>query len=159
MANVDVRGFPRAGVGVHEVAYGVGEAAKDWATTDTGATVIGVAAGIFAGEWIGSWVTEYFDVANGWNKILYKGIAKAALSFGLFYLGRKTGGMVRILLNGASAGALASIIGDVVGEYVAPGLIGRGGSAGIKGITIKANTGNPSGAMNIGKTNQVITSV
>jgi hypothetical protein len=160
MMAVDARGFPLAKRGAGELAYGMGQAAKDWATTDTGATVVGVAAGIFAGEWIGSLVTEYFNVTNGWNKILYKGIAKAALSFGLFYLGRRTGGMVKILLNGASAGALASIIGDVVGEYVAPGLVGKGNSAGLTGITIKANnSGKLPGATSIGAKSQVITAV
>jgi len=162
MMAVDARGFPRARYGAREMAGGLGEAAKDWATTETGATVVGVAAGIFAGEWIGSWITEYFTVEDGWTKVLYKAFGKAAVSFVAFYIGRRVGGLGHIVLNGVSAGALASIVGDIVGEFVAPGLAGIGSTAGIRGITIKANNSVPtgaSGALPIGARTNVITSV
>jgi len=158
MMAVDSRGFPRARRGAGELAGGLGEAAKDWATTETGATVVGVAAGIFAGEWIGSWITERFEVEDGWTKILYKAVGKALVSFVAFYVGRRVGGIGHILLNGVSAGALASILGDVVGEYVAPGLVGRGNVAGIQGITIKANNAGNNSAP-IGARTSVITSI
>ena len=158
-----MRGDPRAVYGAQQIGAGVGEigrAAKSWATTETGATVLGVAGGIFAGEWLGSWLTEYFNVEDGWNKVLTKAVAKGLLSFGLFFIARRTapGGMIRLLLNGASAGSLASIVGDVVGEFVAPGMlldsakvIPQGHSA--QGLTIKAN--NPTGQ--VGGRGQVIT--
>ena len=157
-------------VGAGQIRAGAGEigrAAKTWATSETGATVLGVAGGIFAGEWLGSWLTEYFNVEDGWTKIIVKGIAKGALSFGLFFAARRTSGMIRLVLNGASAGALASIIGDVVGEYVAPGMLGLGGSHCIsspssRNITIKANnpagvSPRPSGMSPVGGRGQVIT--
>lgn len=150
---VDARGFPLARRGAGEMALGVGQAAKDWATTDTGATVVGVAAGIFAGEWIGSWVTEYFAVANGWNKILYKAVAKAGLSFAAFYFGRRMGGMGHILLNGVAAGSLASIIGDVIGEFVAPGVLGFGAGRTGRNIRPRGITVNP-GLTNISQSNR-----
>ena len=161
-----MRGDARAVYGAQQIGAGVGEigrAAKSWATTETGATVIGVAGGIFAGEWLGSWLTEYFNVEDGWNKVLTKAVAKGALSFVLFFVARRTapGGMIRLLLNGASAGSLASIVGDLVGEFVAPGLLGLGGSQSSRGLTItaKPNTpmnisANPGG---IGGRGQVIT--
>jgi len=147
-------------LGARQVGAGVGEisrAAKSWATSETGATVLGVAGGIFAGEWVGSWLTEYFNVEDGWTKIATKAIAKGLLSFGLFFIARRTapGGMLRLVLNGASAGSLASIIGDVVGEVVAPGLLGLGSS---QGLTMKVNNPpNPGGTGKIGGRGQVLT--
>ena len=160
-----MQGDPRALYGAQQIGAGVGEisrAAKSWATSETGATVLGVAGGIFAGEWLGSWITEYFNVEDGWTKILTKAIAKGALSFGLFFVARRTapGGMIRLLLNGASAGALASIIGDVVGEFVAPGLLGIGGSKSSEGLTIKVdNPANPGGVNQIGGRGHVISTI
>ena len=158
---------PQALAGVRDIGGGVreiGGAFKSWATTETGATVVGVAGGIFVGEWIGSWVTEYFDIEDGWTKVITKAVAKGALSFALFMVARRTGGILRLVLNGASAGSLASIIGDIVGEYVAPGLgIVPGGSS--KNITIKAvnNPGLvksiPAGISNIGNRAQVISKI
>lgn len=137
----------------------IGRAAKDWATTETGATVLGVAGGIFAGEWLGSWVTEYFNVEDGWTKVITKGITKGALSFVLFFIARRTapGGILRLLLNGASAGSLASIVGDIVGEYVAPGFGIGCGSQSSKGITIKVNKSGENIPANVGGRGQVIT--
>lgn len=165
MANIDARGFPRAGVGAREMFGGLGEAAKDWATTETGATVLGVAAGISVGEWVGNWINEYFAVTNGWNKVLYKAAGKALVSFVAFYLGRRMGGLGHVLLNGVAAGSLASIIGDVVGQYTAPGLLGagRGGSTiGGRNITVNPGRTNITQGRNVGalgKTANVINSI
>jgi hypothetical protein len=164
MANIDARGFPRAGVGAREMFGGIGEAAKDWATTETGATVIGVAAGISVGEWVGNWINEYFAVTNGWNKVLYKAAGKALVSFVAFYLGRRMGGLGHVLLNGVAAGSLASIVGDVVGQYTAPALAGRGGNIlGGRNITVNPGRTNISQSNRnvgaLGKTNAIITSI
>lgn len=141
-------GFARAGE--------IGRAAKDWATTDTGATTLGVAGGIFLGEWVGSWIVTQFAIEDGWTKVVAKAVAKAGLSFGLYFIGRKTGGVPQLLLNGAAIGSLASVIGDLVGEFVAPGLAGLvpGGS---RNINIKAANKNP--PSNVGNRNTVITTV
>lgn len=159
----------RAYYGAQQIGAGVGEisrAAKSWATSETGATVLGVAGGIFAGEWVGSWLTEYINVEDGWNKVLVKAVAKGVLSFGLFCIARRTapGGMIRLVLNGASAGSLASIVGDIVGEFVAPGMLaGLGRSQSSRGLTIKANPGksinipaNSRGTNPVGGRGQVI---
>jgi len=134
----------------------VGRAAKEWATTETGATVLGVAGGIFAGEWLGSWLTEYFNIEDGWTKVIAKGVAKGALSFALFFIARRAapGSMFRVFLQGAAAGPLVSIIGDVVGEVVAPGMLGLGGSGSSQDLNIQvSNPATPA----VGGRGQVIT--
>lgn len=160
----DTRGFPRAGYGARQLAGGLGEAAKDWATTETGATVIGVAAGISVGEYVGNWINEYFSVVNGWNKVLYKAAGKAAVSFVAFYLGRKMGGLGHVLLNGVAAGALASIVGDVVGQFTAPALAGRSGmNIGSRNVAVTAGRTSISPANRnvgtLGKTANIISSI
>jgi len=134
---------------------------KEWASTETGVTVIGVGAGVALGEWFGSIVSEYFAMEAGWANVGAKALSKGILSFILFFIGRRTGGMTKILLNGVTIGALASIIGDVVSQFAVPGF-GLGaltsGNTSIKGITIKANR-NPGNLTSIGGRSQVITSV
>lgn len=136
----------------------LGVAAKEWASADTGATVLGVVTGIAVGEWLGTMVSEYFNLEAGWADIAGKAVGKGILSFVLYVVGRRTGGWMKVLLNGAAIGSLASILGDVIAQFTAPGFgFGLGtGASNVKGITVKVN--NPS-APAIGATNRVITSV
>lgn len=130
-------------------------AAKDWATADTGATVLGVAGGVFLGEWLGSWVTTQFNIEDGWTNIIAKAVTKAGLSFVFFFIARKvTPGIGRVLLNGMAAGPLVSIVGDIAGGIVAPAL-GLGSSS---NITIKPKT-QKNIPTNVGGRNSVITTV
>ena len=149
--------IPPANVAVGELP----RALKDWASTETGTTVVGVGAGVALGEWFGSIVSEYFAMESGWADVGAKAISKGILSFALFFIGRKTGGITKIFLNGVTIGALASIIGDIVSQFAVPGF-GLGaiasGNTAIKGITIKANN-NPGSSASVGNRSQVITSV
>lgn len=141
-------GFARAGE--------LGRVAKEWATAETGATVLGVAGGVFLGEWLGSWMISQFNVTEGWTKVLTKGITKAALSFAFFFIARKvTPGIGRVFLTGMAAGPLVSVIGDVIGEFVAPALGLVPGNVG--NLTIKPKTTNI--PTNVGNRNSVITTV
>lgn len=131
-------------------------AVKDWATADTGATVIGIAGGVFLGEWLGSWVVNQFNIQEGWNNLIAKAVTKAGLSFVFFFIARKvTPGIGRILLNGMAAGPLVSIIGDIAGGIVAPALGFIPGSS--SNLTIKPKTQKNVG--NIGGNTSVITTV
>lgn len=154
MPGVYDRGLSRAGYGIHETAFGIGEAAKDFVTAETGTTVVGVTVGIFVGEWVGSWLVQQFNITDGWTQIAVKALGKGILSFAMFAIGRKTGGWMRLLLNGASAGSLASILGDVIGQVVAPALAGRT-NGNIQKIQIKAN---PNG-LGLGNRTSVLTHV
>jgi len=143
---------PRVGVPAASLELGV--AVKEWASGDTGATVLGVVAGISVGEWIGTMISEYFQLEAGWADIAGKAVGKGILSFVLYVIGRRTGGVMKVILNGAAIGSLASILGDVISQFTAPGF--GFGASNAKGITVKVNkTSVPS----IGATNRVITSV
>lgn len=114
-------------------------AAKAWATADTGATVVGIAGGVFLGEWLGSWVVNQFNIQEGWTNLIAKAVTKAGLSFVFFFIARKvTPGIGRVLLNGIAAGPLVSILGDIAGGIVAPALGFVPGSSG--NITIRPKT-------------------
>ena len=134
---------------------------KEWATPETVSTVVGVGAGIAIGEWFGSIVSEYFEMESGWAKVGTMAVSKSILSFILFIVGRRTGGMIHIFLTGATIGTLASIIGDVVSQFAAPGF-GFGalasGNPAMKGITIKASN-NPGNSTSVGSRGQVLTSI
>jgi len=131
-------------------------AVREWASADTGATAVGVFAGIALGEWLGTMLSEYFDL-DGWADVAGKAVGKGILSFVLFVIARRTGGYMRVLLNGAVIGAIASAMGDVIGQLTVPGL-GLFGTnvSGIKDITVKANKVS---ATPIGTTSRVMTSV
>ncbi len=149
--------LPGRGVTVGELPG----ALKEWASTETGTTVVGVITGIAVGEWLGSIVSTYFGMEAGWADVAAKGIGKAILSFAVYFVGRRTQGAVKILLNGLAIGSLASIGGDIIGQLAAPafGGIFKASSPAIKGITVKANK-NPSGnSTPIGGRSQVITSI
>lgn len=148
----------RAPISVPIAGLELGVSVREWASTDTGATVIGVVAGISVGEWIGTALSEYFQLEAGWADIAGKAVGKSILSFVLFVIGRRTGGMMRVILNGAAIGSLASVLGDVISQLTAPGFgFGLGTSAsGVKGITVKVNKAS---APAIGATSNVITSV
>jgi len=132
-------------------------AVREWASADTGATAIGVVAGIAVGEWLGTALSEYFNLEAGWADVAGKIAGKAALSLVVFVIARRTGGMMRVVLNGAVIGALASAMGDVISQLTATGLGLFGVSASsVKGITVKVNKAS---APSIGATSKVITSL
>lgn len=131
-------------------------AVREWASADTGATAVGVVAGIAVGEWLGTMISEYFGMESGWADVAGKAVGKGILSFVLFIIARRTSGYMRILLNGAVIGAIASSIGDVIAQLTVPGMLGfNTGSSNINGVTVKVSEA----ASNIGATTKVLTHI
>jgi len=134
----------------------MGTVIREWASADTGATAIGVVAGIAVGEWLGTAMSEYFNLEEGWADVAGKITGKAILSLVVFVIARRTSGITRVVLNGAVIGALASAMGDIISQLTAPGLLGFISPTSTKGITVKVNKAS---APAIGAMNKVITSV
>lgn len=131
-------------------------AAKEWATAETGATVLGVMSGVFLGEWAGTWLATTLNIEDGWTQLIAKGITKAGLSFVLFFIGRRLNpGLGRVFLQGMAAGPLVSIGGDIIGQFVAPAL-GMGSNT--TNIQIKSSNRKQLPA-NVGNKSKVITSI
>lgn len=144
-------------VSIPAASLQLGVSVREWASTDTGVTVVGVVAGISIGEWLGTMISGYFNMEAGWADIAGKAVGKGILSFVLFVIGRRTGGLTRVFMNGAAIGSLASILGDIISQITVPGFLGLGESTtSVKGITMKVN--NPS-APAIGATNKVLTTI
>ena len=143
-------------VGIPAASLQLGVAVREWASTDTGVTVVGVTAGVAIGEWLGTMISGYFEMESGWADIAGKAVGKGILSFVFFVVGRRTNGLTRVFLNGAAVGSIVSILGDVISQLTVPGF-GFGSSASsVKGITVKVNKAS---APPIGAVSKVITSV
>jgi hypothetical protein len=133
------------------------ESFKDWASVDTGTTVLGVATGVAVGEYVGTWVTGYFKIDKDWTGVLAKAAVKAGLSFALFMIGGKTKGIAKVFLNGASVGCLASIIGDVVGQVAKKPAFGMISNPSVQGVNIMVNRAGS--GVPVGSRSQVISSI
>lgn len=135
---------------------GIKETAKELFNIETGVTVLGVASGIAIGEYLGAWVKDYLKLGNDLTGLVAKAGVKVGLSFALFIIGGRLGRYPKVFLNGAAVGALASIVGDVVGQFVKPAF-GMFSNPGIQGVNIKVNRAG--GNTPVGSRSQVISSI
>lgn len=139
-------------ISVPAASLQLGVSVKEWASTDTGVTVIGVTTGVAVGEWLGTMISGYFNMEAGWADIAGKAVGKGILSFVFFVLGRRTGGIAKVFLNGAAVGSLVSILGDVISQFTVPGFLNAGTT---QGITMKVNKI----AAPVGTANKVLTNI
>ena len=98
-------------------ALEIGAATKEFFTSETGATAVGVVAGMAAGEWIGAKIATSFNITEGWGKVAVFGVAKGLTGFIFYLIGKRTHGLINVALNGAAVGALASFIADILAKF------------------------------------------
>ncbi len=90
----------------------------EWATTETGASALGVAGGVLLADIFASMVSKWLNLSDEtakWGKLIAKGVG----SFLIFFIARKThmtGGSYA-LFTGASIGFLASALIDLLKKF------------------------------------------
>jgi len=94
---------------------------KEWATSETGATIIGAGLGLTGSSFVGESVASAFNLhEESAEKAGVKAAIGVGLSAGLFYLGIGMPGLQKLTLYGASAGAGAGAVKDLI-ELAIPG--------------------------------------